>query len=543
MIAAEFKRALREGAILLCILFLLATAILISDKKDLLAPALEVFLLLYASFMGWAIFNRERQDGAMEYLLSLPISRTKLLLIKLLPRFICVAAVFLLYLLAHRAFSYPTILQPWIFLIFYAAFFTSTFSFSLSLMNYVNALLLTTALSIGLTYLISTLNPAIPEWCIYLQGNFLLFILPFILFAHFNRFDVRPLASFNRRFLPFCALLLVITIGYLLLRFGTRYFCHALTANGDMVRVTCQTCDHTEWLGRDGTVRRYSGCLHPLQEKEGKMYVEYDPPGHAGPKEIVRINFASGEKESLCRVPDNWFIIKEAMGKAGIILADRFFLLLGNEKLKQLQILEVTATQMRTIPVQIPISRKHDYNLVHVTDANKFFILSDSQLFCIDSSGKAQLVCQAKAVSAWKDRLLVFTNEAMILYRIGQSLEPLFRMEGIVRKCRRKFSSSQQRVTLFKAQGQTYLFDLEKESPEKITAELHPYDYFEKGNRLLVIEADAEGDITILELKDKHVSKRTSWHTTINGGRIVVYPAGILVNDLQSNRFEVFYFN
>ena len=78
MVLIELKKVLKDGIIIVIILMLLILALLLTDKDVYLAPALEIFLVLYASFTGWSMFERERQEGAMEYLLSLPVSRIKL---------------------------------------------------------------------------------------------------------------------------------------------------------------------------------------------------------------------------------------------------------------------------------------------------------------------------------------------------------------------------------------------------------------------------------------------------------------------------------
>ena len=52
MIRIEMKRVLKEGLIILLIIAALFIAILKTDKDAYIAPAIELFLLLYASFSG-----------------------------------------------------------------------------------------------------------------------------------------------------------------------------------------------------------------------------------------------------------------------------------------------------------------------------------------------------------------------------------------------------------------------------------------------------------------------------------------------------------
>ncbi len=78
MLATETKRIFKDGAIIFMVLAAIFTGIAASDQDVYLAPALEIFLLLYASFTGWSMFERERQENAGEYMLSLPLSRSSL---------------------------------------------------------------------------------------------------------------------------------------------------------------------------------------------------------------------------------------------------------------------------------------------------------------------------------------------------------------------------------------------------------------------------------------------------------------------------------
>ena len=122
MIRIELKRVLKEGLIIFLIVAALFAAILNTDKDVYIAPAIELFLLLYASFSGWSVFNREREEGALEYMLSLPVSRPKLLLIKFAPRILLLGLVFVCYCCLGSAFSLPAILKITDFAVFYFTF-------------------------------------------------------------------------------------------------------------------------------------------------------------------------------------------------------------------------------------------------------------------------------------------------------------------------------------------------------------------------------------------------------------------------------------
>ena len=115
MLATETKRILKDGAIIFMVLAAIFAGIVASDQDVYLAPALEIFLLLYASFTGWSMFERERQENAGEYMLSLPLSRGRLLLLKFLPRLLSVSLILLIYLRLHQSWQLPSFLSRSIF--------------------------------------------------------------------------------------------------------------------------------------------------------------------------------------------------------------------------------------------------------------------------------------------------------------------------------------------------------------------------------------------------------------------------------------------
>lgn len=112
MTAIELKRVLKDSALILAVLAVLLAAIATGDQDAYLAPALEVFLLLQASFLGWSLFERERQENAGEYMLTLPVPRLGLLARKTLPRLACAAVLLLAYLALYRLMGLPAFLAP-----------------------------------------------------------------------------------------------------------------------------------------------------------------------------------------------------------------------------------------------------------------------------------------------------------------------------------------------------------------------------------------------------------------------------------------------
>lgn len=57
------------------------------DYASLIDTGFVITLLIYAVYAGGTVFQAERKDRAFEYLFSLPVTRRKIILAKILPRF------------------------------------------------------------------------------------------------------------------------------------------------------------------------------------------------------------------------------------------------------------------------------------------------------------------------------------------------------------------------------------------------------------------------------------------------------------------------
>jgi len=57
------------------------------EISGILQPVFLAFVLVFAAYAGVSIFQAEKKDRALEYLLALPISTWKILIMKILPRF------------------------------------------------------------------------------------------------------------------------------------------------------------------------------------------------------------------------------------------------------------------------------------------------------------------------------------------------------------------------------------------------------------------------------------------------------------------------
>lgn len=106
MLKKEVKEVIKQILVFLIIVISLPIIItLVSSMFGTILSIKEVFffiyqvgLMIFSVFMGTSLFSKDRADGGMEYMFTLPYSRFQLLGIKLAPRFISVLAAFVLYL-------------------------------------------------------------------------------------------------------------------------------------------------------------------------------------------------------------------------------------------------------------------------------------------------------------------------------------------------------------------------------------------------------------------------------------------------------------
>ncbi|MBN1274131.1 MAG: hypothetical protein JXB26_17850 [Candidatus Aminicenantes bacterium] len=204
---------------------------------DFLFPTLQFGLFFWALFMGTSLFSSDKAQGGMEYLLSLPYSRLKIIGIKVLPRLASVFLFFLVYLLLYLNTPDAAVAVP--FFVFMPVFFC-LFVLGLSLSAGSDNLILLalgTFLLFALHQILATLSvwggaavkglrlqwlnltPFITEtydvfdWTavgvvLFVTGLLLIpFLVSFLL--SFRKYDIRPAGRYNRRYTGFLAISLL----------------------------------------------------------------------------------------------------------------------------------------------------------------------------------------------------------------------------------------------------------------------------------------------------------------------------------------------
>jgi hypothetical protein len=550
MIVIEFKRVIKESIIIVLVLVGLLVAILTTEQDAYLAPVFEIFLLLYASFTGWSIFDKEMNEGAMEYLLSLPVSRIRLLLIKLMPRVVSVGFMLVFYMFLHNRFEFPSQLTIPDFSIFYITFFLVSLSLSLSLKSFIGAFFLTSLLSGGLTLLNQLLAIGKSESAIYFQSNVSLLFFPVLFFIMFHFYDVKPAFSFNIKFAG-------LGIGFCILIIGITYFSAAtawcnyfLTDSGDIFRYSP---GESQLINKEQKIlHRFPGHQVPLLQKGNSLYVEKSK-GHTYPESINILNLETGESELLYQLAKGWRVMYNSIDSTVIIKGENYYVLLGNFEEKSYQIVEIANGKSNEIPVKgnfkfnEEIKSWYDVSLLFaLTDPLQFIIIRDKTLYRVDETGKARELFKVDSLSRWKNRLLVCNENSFTVYEISGpgELNPIFTKTGDFKKVHRKFRVISSRKVLIwdREQKKYFIFSLESLNFEEIPMPYQPYFYLEKGDRFIIVWASVD-EISVGEIKDGQLVMMKEWVTPIpiRHIRIIrVYNSGIVI--YNPKEFETYWF-
>lgn len=233
MLKKEISDVLKQIAIFTAFVLLLPAFLTIISNLSYFSAFFPIFqfgLLFWAFFMGASIFSVERGQRGMEYLLSLPYSRYKIIGLKILPRFISILIFYVVFLVFYlsEGTNYAA-LALISFTTIYFLFFLISLSLSASSDNFL-VLFVVSLLSLfiylglgffvfwlilrtkGYIYYEVSVNPfiigEIDSLIVYLIPIVGLFIvLPLLVAFGFsiNKFDIRPSRVYNKRFIKFFA--------------------------------------------------------------------------------------------------------------------------------------------------------------------------------------------------------------------------------------------------------------------------------------------------------------------------------------------------
>lgn len=542
MIGIEIKRSGRDGFIILTVLILLFLAMMSTDKESYMAPALEVFLLLYASFSGWSLFERERQENALEYLLSLPLSRLKMLLIKFSVRLFFLAVVLIFHFLIHKEYAIHFLLPFIPFFLLFLTVFMLSFTLSLSLKGFLTTFFISLFLSVGLYQFIGRLDFSKSQTHMALQTLVSYLVIPVIFVFFFRKVDIKPISYFNRKYIPLFVVAVFLVFGVTYLTTHVSWWHCYLSDDGELFRVSRKK---TVMIDQDGNKQIVNHSLEPLLQRNRNLYASlYGGQDRSG--KLVRFDLNSREFHNLATIePGYWF---HSFIDTRAVFKDKIYFLLTNRNHKRYKILEIGKNQSRVIPVKGDFGKEKFHMICGVSGNPLQFIVmtlspsnhaTGSRVFRIREDGSADFLFAAESIAFWEGKLLRFTGEKIILYRAGQSFKEMFSQPGDYRRCRRKFENYIQKKVILKEKNQYYVFDLQDQTMQSLDIRKIPYYYStidDDGLRLVWTNGP---EISVSTWRNGHLQVENTWYTGIEGLKIIrVFKSGILV--YHRNEYEVF---
>ena len=241
MLKKEINDVLKQTLFFVLIILLLPAFLVLTkiypDPSYLNAffPVFQFGLFFWAFFMGASLFSVERGQNGMEYLLSLPLSRYKLMGLKVSPRFINILIFYGIYLILYLGTGISCAgLSLICFSFIYFSLYFISISFSASLENFLVhfiATFLFLFFILGLEYSLFWLTIKIKGYIYFTQeitpfitGNLEPFTITYIIITgiclllpflaaftlSIKKFDIKPPRVHNRRFLKFFAPLFIL---------------------------------------------------------------------------------------------------------------------------------------------------------------------------------------------------------------------------------------------------------------------------------------------------------------------------------------------
>jgi ABC-type transport system involved in multi-copper enzyme maturation permease subunit len=547
MVLIELKKIIKDSLVIVLLLLALVMGLLFTDKDVYLAPALEIFLIFFASFIGWSMFERERQEGAMEYMLSLPSSRLKLFFSKFFPRLTVISVTLVVYELIYQQFSVHFLWPDYRFVFLFLTVFLLSVSLSLSMKSFLSTFFITLFLSLGLYFLIRYLDFSKMDTAIAIQAGLSFLIFPILFILFFHRYDIRPVSHFNRKYIPALIVFLLILFGLTYITSNVKWWHCYLTKNGSLFSVSRNTTFIQNKKGEGKTIRF---SVSPLFENNGAVLASLFS-NTENSEQLVRLNPYSGEIEKRYLIPRGyWF--HDFIDIRSVIEKRAYFLLtrLGH---RNYQIMEVAGDQTRFIPIKKDFGNEIFHMISGVANNPlQFFILTfdrknsaiGKNVYRVFEDGRVEDLFPAIAISTWDNRILRFTGEGMILYEMGKSAKEIFRMNGHIKRLRRKFENFIQKKVLIKTDGDLYIFDLTDLSLEKMNLKKMPYYYYlTNQDELRLIWTDGP-EISVSVWKNRHMQVENVWFTKINGLKIIrVFQAGVVIYNQKEHQVFSFHKN
>ena len=528
MIRIEFKKVFKEGLIIFLIIAALFIAVLNTDKDVYIAPAIELFLLLYASFSGWSIFNREREEGALEYMLALPVSKPKLLLIKFTPRIFLLTLVFICYCFLSKIFSLPTVLNIPDFAVFFFIFFLVSASFSISLRSFIGTFFLTAILSSGLTFFDNIFSRGTVSSETILRSNLILLAFPILFFVFFFRFDLKPLFKFNLRFVGYSSLIILLMITVRFFQIERSWCYHLMTNEGSIYRMSPGGIQFID----EGKFFKKGKCFWPLTEQGDFLYLQNHKARKNQNKDIFIFDKKNVTMEKFHETEKEWWTVFSRPLDTAPVLSGEMFFLQRERKERSYRITSLLGKKMKRYPLNTDeIDQKRIY-IFHVSGSPlRFLLRSKKSVVIYKPDGNIEKRIKADAVSAWGNKLLIFNKGNMTLYELNDEITTIFERSGKYRKALRRFGSEVQKKVVFKNDRDSFIYSFKNDSTIKRKVNRNLIYYKVINNKFYLVYLTAEGVAADIYEGEKLIGHE-SWETGMTGyRRILVFEKGIVVSN------------
>lgn len=551
MVWVELKRVVKEAGIILFLTAALLVYIATAQKNLYIASVMmEFFLLLYASYTGWSMFDRERQENAIEYLLSMPVSRTSLLLMKLIPRVLSVAVILFVYLELHNMFEINGLLTSIDFAIFYIAFFLISMSFSITSKSFIGTIFISVVLSVGLTYLIQQTASSSSYTSSVLTANLVLMAFPITFLILFHTFDMKPVRTFNiRLMLPLVVFTALVGI-FTWLGTGTHWNGYYLTSSADIIRASCAN-GRGQWIDGDkDQCLELEGNSWPMVEWNGRVVLQYRTHRSEGNDlvQIASIDLKEKKSRPLIELDEGWLIDHGYTGYNGIIRGDVYYGLLFNQDEKLYKILSIASmedkAQIKEIPLYGEIPGGWDYHLFHMIEYPRQFFFATRDNLCRSlESGETKIVHRnITRLAAWKNRILVSEDRGLTLYEAGEQFKPILLERGRNRILRRRGGSPVMKEVLVSKDKKIYLFDMESMEFSPVDIQSLPLHYVKSNGIFHLVWAEGDNFVYGRLDNNKAVELR-KWPVHLKGEHAVRgFDNGIIVHNFGKD-YQVFLYD
>ncbi|HLP46735.1 MAG TPA: hypothetical protein VK469_12335 [Candidatus Kapabacteria bacterium] len=462
MLKKEFNEILKESLLFIVLMAGLPVLLLILDMffkwsltyNQVFFPTYQVGLFTFAVLLGVTLFSSEKKQGSIEYVLTLPFSRMRLLWMKILPRLVALGALLLLYslymIIVTGGKNIDSLLILPLFYFIFPVFFIFIISVSLSASH--DNIVSLAILVIFIFIIHSLLIPSLPRIIPYLFGKmfslnkpiyavlstlgFLVpFAVPFVL--TFRKFDLHPAQRFNRRYFKvFIPLLLagivlsaifVYSVGKPMFRYNFWY----LTGNHKVIETDWDfTRIYDKDSGKIATLDTsfYHTIIYPL-ESGGYLYT-YDNSKHG--RQYNRLNVTNNTVENIYTLKGSHLASIWGGVSGGWLFKDEFAFFEGRSDQQNIMLVLVNLNTRAVTKIKLPAKLQERYRVLRVfgvdeTGGKRAWLVYGEKglrfpVFRIWEDGNSQeLAIRGRSLYFINNMLLSQTDEGMFFYRLTET--------------------------------------------------------------------------------------------------------------------------